>query len=229
MKLASLFTGGKDSIYSMCLAQEQGHEIACLLTVLAESAESHLLHHPNLSWTRLQAESMGVPHMTACSTSVQTDAELDVMGGLLRDAKTKFGIQGVIHGGIMSMFQKEKFELLCQNHGLELVSAVWGIPQKRYMQDLIDSGIVFVVTAVSSDGLDGDWLGRPISGSDITRLEDLSGRFGFNMNFEGGEAETFVTDCPLFLHPIRINHARKIWDGYRGRFEIDDAELNYDA
>ena len=116
MKLASLFTGGKDSIYSIYLAQEQGHDLSCLLTVFAESAESHLLHHPNLSWTRMQAESMGVPQMSARSVSVQTDAEMDVLNGLLHEAKTEFGIQGVVHGGIMSRFQKERFESLCRNH-----------------------------------------------------------------------------------------------------------------
>lgn len=229
MKLASLFTGGKDSIYSIYLAQEQGHDLSCLLTVFAESAESHLLHHPNLSWTRMQAESMGVPQMSARSVSVQTDAEMDVLDGLLHEAKTEFGIQGVVHGGIMSRFQKERFESLCRNHALDLVSPVWGIPPERYMRSLLDSSIVFIVTAVSSDGLDDSWLGRTISSSDVARLEGLARKFGFNMNFEGGEAETFVTDCPLFSYPIRINRARKIWDGYRGRFEIDDAELNDDA
>ncbi len=229
MKLASLFTGGKDSVYAICLAQEQGHDVACLLTVLPESEDSHLLHHPNLSWTRLQAESMDTPQMRARSASVRTDAELEVLGDLLEKAKARFGIQGVVHGGIMSRFQREKFESLCRSHNLSLVSPVWGIPPGRYMRSLLDSNLVFIITAVSSDGLDDGWLGRTISGPDITLLEDLSRRFGFNMNFEGGEAETFVTDCPLFSHPVRINRARKVWDGYRGRFEIADAELNYDA
>ncbi len=53
--------------------------------------------------------------------------------------------------------------------------------------------------------------------------------FKFNLNFEGGEAETFVLDCPLFSNPIIINQSKKIWDGYRGRFEILDARLNYDV
>ncbi len=229
MKLASLFTGGKDSVYAIHLARRQGHDVACLLTVLPESEDSHLLHHPSLSWTRLQAESMNMPQMCARSASVQTDAEVEALGGLLEDAKAMFGIQGVVHGGIMSRFQREKFESLCRNHNLSLVSPVWGIPPERYMRDLLDSDLVFIITAVSSDGLDDDWLGRTISGPDIALLADLSKRFGFNMNFEGGEAETFVTDCPLFSHPVRINHAQKIWDGYRGRFEIADAELNYDA
>ena len=60
-------------------------------------------------------------------------------------------------------------------------------------------------------------------------LNNLSDKFGFNLNFEGGESETFVINCPLFSHPIKINKFTKNWDGYRGRFEIVDAELNYNA
>ena len=73
------------------------------------------------------------------------------------------------------------------------------------------------------------WLGKLISKSDIEVLHNLSDKFGFNLNFEGGESETFVINCPLFSQSIKINQFTKIWDGYRGRFEIVDAELNYNA
>jgi diphthamide synthase (EF-2-diphthine--ammonia ligase) len=82
---------------------------------------------------------------------------------------------------------------------------------------------------VSSDGLDENWLGKSLLKSDINILKKLSDKFEFNLNFEGGEAETFVINCPLFSNPIKINQGKKIWDGYRGRFEIVDAELNYNA
>jgi diphthamide synthase (EF-2-diphthine--ammonia ligase) len=85
------------------------------------------------------------------------------------------------------------------------------------------------LTTVTSDGLDDSWLGNIISKSDIVTLKSLSEKFGFNLNFEGGEAETFVIDCPLFTNSIKINKFEKKWDGYRGRFEIVDAELNYNA
>jgi uncharacterized protein (TIGR00290 family) len=85
------------------------------------------------------------------------------------------------------------------------------------------------MTTVSSDGLDETWLGKPILKSEINTLKQLSDKFGFNLNFEGGEAETFVIDCPLFSNSIKINQYEKKWDGYRGRFEIVDAELNYNA
>ena len=86
-----------------------------------------------------------------------------------------------------------------------------------------------MMTVVSSDGLDDSWLGKLIYKSDVDILKRLSQKFGFNLNFEGGEAETFVINCPLFTNSIEIIKSKKNWDGYRGRFEIVDAELNYNA
>jgi len=229
MNLGSLFSGGKDSTYAIYLAQKQGHKVTCLLSVFAKSEESHLLHHPNLQWTKLQSESMKIPQLTIHSESDETDDELLSLETLLKNAKEEFHIEGLVHGGIKSQFQKEKFETLCSKLDLIVVTPLWNTEPKQYMNDLLDSNFVFIMTTVSSDGLDDTWLGKPISKSDVDTLRQLSDKFGFNLNFEGGEAETFVIECPLFSNSIKIIQAKKTWDGYRGRFEIMDAELNYNA
>jgi diphthine-ammonia ligase len=229
MKLACLFSGGKDSTYAIHLAQNQGHDVVCLLSIFPKSEESHLLHHPNLIWTKLQSESMNIPQLTASSNSDDTSDELIVMENLLQNAKDQFQIDGLVHGGIKSKFQKEKFETLCLKLNLVSVAPLWETEPKKYMNDLLDSDFNFIMISVSSDGLDEQWLGKIILKSDIEILNNLSNKFGFNLNFEGGESETFVLDCPLFSNPIKINKFVKDWDGYRGRFEIVDAELNYNA
>ena len=229
MKLASLFSGGKDSTYAMYVAQKQGHEIKCLLSIFPKSDESHLLHHPNIQWTKLQSESMDIPQLTTVSTSDQTEDELSLLENLLQNAKDQYQIEGLVHGGIKSNFQKDKFETVCSKLNLTVMAPLWNTEPEHYMNELIDSNFEFVMTTVSSDGLDDSWLGRAISKSDIISLKKLSEKFGFNLNFEGGEAETFVINCPLFSNPIKINKSKKEWDGYRGRFEIVDAELNYNA
>jgi diphthine-ammonia ligase len=229
MKLACLFSGGKDSTYAIHLAKNQGHDVVCLLSIFTKSEESHLLHHPNLKWTKLQSESMKIPQLTIISNSDEIEDELIVMEKLLQNAKEQFQIDGLIHGGIKSKFQKEKFESLCLKLNLVPVAPLWGIDPNEYMNKLLDSNFHFMMITVSSDGLDEQWLGKLISKSDIDILNNLSNKFGFNLNFEGGESETFVIDCPLFSNPIKINEFTKNWDGYRGRFEIVDAELNYNA
>jgi len=229
MRLACFFSGGKDSTYAIHLAKKQGHDVVCLLSIFPKSEESHLLHHPNLKWTRLQSESMKIPQLTIYSNSDETVDELIVMEKLLQNAKDEFKIEGLVHGGITSKFQKEKFESLCVKLNLISLAPLWNTEPKKYMNDLLDSNFHFLMITVSSDGLDEEWLGKLILKSDIEILNNLSEKFGFNLNFEGGESETFVLDCPLFSNPIQINQFAKNWDGYRGRFEIVDAELNYNA
>ncbi len=229
MKLASLFSGGKDSAYAIYVAKKQGHEVKCLLSIFPKSDESHLLHHPNIKWTKLQSESMNIPQLTIASTSDETDNELILIENLLQNAKEQFQIEGLVHGGIQSKFQKDKFENICSKLNLKVIVPLWNTDPEKYMNELVDSEFDFIMTTVSSDGLDGSWLGKTISKSDIVSLKHLSEKFGFNLNFEGGEAETFVTNCPLFTNSIKINQSEKKWDGYRGRFEIVDAGLNFNA
>ena len=229
MKLASLFSGGKDSTFAIYLAQKQGHEVTCLLSIFTKSEDSHLLHYPNLQWTKLQSESMNIPQLTMHSESNETDDELSALEKLLQNAKDQFHIEGLVHGGIKSQFQKEKFESLCSKLDLVAITPLWNKEPEQYMNDLLDSDFLFIMITVTSDGLDDTWLGKQITKSDIDTLKNLSVKFGFNLNFEGGEAETFVVNCPLFSNSIKINKSKKIWDGYRGRFEIMDAELNYNA
>ncbi|MCG3779276.1 MAG: diphthine--ammonia ligase [Candidatus Nitrosopumilus limneticus] len=229
MKLACLFSGGKDSTYAIHLAKKQGHDVVCLLSVFPKSEESHLLHYPNLKWTELQSVSLKIPQLIIHSNSDEINDELIAIEKLLQNAKDEFKIDGLVHGGIKSKFQKEKFENLCTKLNLISIAPLWDLEPKKYMNELLDSNFHFMMITVSSDGLDEQWLGKLILKSDIEILNNLSDKFGFNLNFEGGESETFVIDCPLFSNPIKINKFTKNWDGYRGRFEILDAELDFNA
>ena len=229
MKLASLFSGGKDSLYAIHKAKCAGHQVQCLITVFPKSNESHLLHHPNLIWTKLQSEAMNIPQLTSYLNSDDVEEELSEIINLLRIAKTKYKIDGVVHGGLSSNFQKQKFEHICSKLDLTSFGPLWNSSPNEYMNNLLESKFTFIITSVTSDGLDEKWLGIPVTKPHLNDLEKLSGKFGFNLNFEGGEAETFVINCPLFSKPIKINKNKKFWDGYRGRFEIVDAELNNNA
>lgn len=229
MKLASLFSGGKDSTYSIYLAKKQGHEVKCLISVFPKSSESHLLHHPNIKWTKLQSESMKIPQMKIDSKSDDISNELNLMKKILSSAKTEYSIEGVVHGGIKSKFQKNNFEKICIELGLEPFSPLWDSDPEQYMKDLLNSHFNFILTSVSSDGLNDSWLGKIFNLEDLEHLKKLSKKFQFNLNFEGGEAESFVIDCPLFSKPIKIEKGEKFWDGYRGRFEIREARLDYNA
>ena len=87
----------------------------------------------------------------------------------------------------------------------------------------------YIISTVSSDGLNDSWLGKTIDESNLAELQKLQKKFHFNLNFEGGEAETFVINCPLFEKLLLIQNSTTEWDGYRGRFEILEAKLKDNA
>jgi len=229
MNVASFFSGGKDSTFAIHLAQKLGYHVNCLITLFPYSDDSHLLHHPNAQWTKIQADSMEIPQITATAKTADTENEIQELEKLLLRAKNDFGIVGLVHGGIASNFQKDRFEQLCKKHNLQSIAPLWGRDPLKYMNDLLENNFEFVITSIASGGLDDEWLGKKITKDDISKLYVLSRKHGFNLNFEGGEAETFVINCPLFSKPITINESRKFWDGYRGRFEIVDTGVNYNA
>ena len=229
MKLAALFSGGKDSTYSIYKAKQMGHDVKCLVTIFPKSSNSHLLHFSSIELTKLQSQTLKIPHVISTLDSDELTEEMDILKILLERTKRDFQIEGLVHGGISSEFQKKCFEEICEKIDLEIITPLWKINAKEYMNDLIDSKFKFILTSVSSGGLDETWLGKIISADDILELDKLSIKYGFNLNFEGGEAETFVIDCPLYSHPIKITKSKVVWDGYIGRFEIEDAHLDSNA
>jgi len=229
MKVAALFSGGKDSTYSIYKVKQMGHDVKCLVTIFPKSSNSHLLHFSTIELTKLQSKALEIPQIISTLDSDELEEEMNVLEMLLEKAKHDFQIEGLVHGGISSEFQKKCFEKICEKINLKIITPLWKIKAKEYMNDLIDSKFKFILTSVSSGGLDETWLGKIISADDISRLDKLSNKYGFNLNFEGGEAETFVIDCPLYSHPIKIKKSNTVLDGYIGRFEIEDAHLDSNA
>ena len=229
MNLAAFFSGGKDSMYAIYNAKKSGHEIVVLFTIQPKSDESHLLHFPNIAQTKLQSQSMNIPQIIISINDINVDIEILELNNLIKTAKKTFDFDGIVHGGISSLYQKNKFEVLCQDNNLKLISPLWQKNASSYMKELLNNNFEFIISSVSSDGLDQSWLGKAINYSEFEKLENLSKKFQFNLNFEGGEAETFVTNCPLFKNRIKIMKSNKIWDKVRGRFEIVESKLENNA
>ena len=63
-------------------------------------------------------------------------------------------------------------------------------------------------------------LNESLEGWHLKSCHKLKENFGLNPIFEGGEAETFVTDCPLFKKKIVIKKFAKQWDNKTGSGNI---------
>lgn len=225
MNLASLFSGGKDSVFALYRAVKDGHVISCLVTMLPERDDSLFFHYPNAYCTLYQAECLGLPLISTKARCKGREQELSALEQALGEAKQHFGIDGVVSGGLASRFQQENFQQVCTKLGLKYYSPSWQVDQTTYMRELLKEKFVIIIVGVSAAGLDESWLGRLLDEQALDELEKLSRKYGFSVAFEGGEAETFVLDCPAFKHTIEIRNAKKHWDGVRGYFEILDAAV----
>ncbi len=219
MRLASLFSGGKDSTYASFLASREG-ELVYLVTVKPRREDSWMFHTVNLHLVPLLAEAQGLELVTV-ESSGEKETELEdlkrALGGL--------DIDGVVTGAIASTYQKKRVDAICDELGLAHVSPLWGRTSPELLDDVIEAGMEVVVTAVAAMGLDENWLGRVLDGDAAGALKELSLRHGFDVCGEGGEMETLVVDAPWFGKRLEIVEARREWDGVRGSYVVEEARL----
>ena len=225
MRLAALYSGGKDSTFAIYRAKEMGNEVVCLITMHPAADDSLLFHFPNSWVTRYLADAMRIPVMEFSIRGKEKEEELKALKEAIVKTKATYRIEGIVHGGISSNYQKLAFEEICEGLGLVVVSPLWGADPQKYMSQLVDLRFTIIIVSVSAMGLEKEWLGMQIGREALGKLTILSRRYGFNLMFEGGEAETLITDCPIFNKRLQIDSAVMHWDGQRGIFEIRDVSL----
>jgi ABC transporter with metal-binding/Fe-S-binding domain ATP-binding protein len=220
--VAVLFSGAKDSTYAIYRAMDMGLNVKFLVTIVPKSDESYMFHHPNVRWARLHAEAMGIPLVTK-ETEGKEGKEIEDLKEAIKPLKPE--IDGVVSGALASRYQKERIDALCRQLGLESISPHWKRDMIAYMNELLICGFDVIITSVAAEGFDQSWLGRRLDRHALKDLEKLHEKHGIHLGGEGGEYESFVLDAPMFRKKIRIIRAHKEWDGARGFFIIDSAEL----
>ena len=220
MRLASLFSGGKDSTYATYLAQEQGHEVACLLTAEPRNPDSWMFHTVNLHLVPLLAQAWGIKSLT-----VYTEGEKERELEDLEKAISKLDVDGLVTGAIASNYQRSRIDSLCATLDLEHVTPLWGRDAGKLLDEMISAGLVIVVTAVAAMGLDSNWLGRVLDVEALGELRRVHERFGVDVCGEGGEMETLVVDAPWFRSRLELVQTGHEWDGVRGVYLVEEVRL----
>ena len=209
MKAAVLFSGGKDSTLALYEVLKKGWEVKYLVTIEPESRESYMFHHPNVGFTKMQAESMGIPIMTGKTPGLK-EKELSDLERVLK--KIKNNIECLVSGAIASNYQKSRVDMICKKLGLESVAPLWQMDPEELWKSAIERGFEIIITAVACDGLEKDWLGKKIDEKNFEKLKSLSKKYRFHLGGEGGEFETFVLNGPIFKKPLKIVKSRTEWD-----------------
>ncbi len=196
MKLAILFSGGKDSTYALYLAKKFNHEISCLITLVSKNKDSYMFHTP-VDNVDILAEKMQLT-LIKVTTAGKKEKELSDLKKAIQAAIKKYKIEGIITGTVASTYQSSRMQKICNELDIYCFNPLWQKSQIELLNELIANNFKFKVIKVAADGLDDSWIGKIIDEKSLPKLIEISKKYGFNPAFEGGEAETEVVDCPLF-------------------------------
>jgi diphthine-ammonia ligase len=224
MKLAVLFSGGKDSCYAMHKAMQEKHEIACLISVISENRESYMFHTPNIGLTKMQADAIGIPLIQKKTKGVKEE-ELSDLEDAIREAKKKYGIEGVVTGAVKSEYQSERIGNICEGMGLGCMNPLWHMDEKKLLEGLVKEGFSVMIAGVFAYPLDRKWLGRMIDAKTIGELCKMQEKYGISPVGEGGEIETLVLDAPFFRKRLEVTDSEVKWLGDSGRLDVKAARL----
>lgn len=222
MKLAVLFSGGKDSNLALLYAK-QHEDVVCLITISSKNPNSYMFHTPNIEYTKLQAKKLGIPIIYK-ETLGEKEIELADLKLAIQEAITTYGAEGVVTGAVESVYQASRIQKICHSLNLECFNPLWQKDQMELLKDIVKLHFKAVIVGVAAYPLDDSWLGKIIDESLIARFQYLKESIKVNPAGEGGEYETFIIDGPTFSEPINITKSRKVYADHAGVMIIEDAK-----
>jgi len=220
MRVAALFSGGKDSVFSIYIAQQYGWEVTHLITLQPEHKESWMFHSVNIHLTGQLSEALGIPLLKR-STKGEKEKELDDLTAILQN----LDIDGVISGAIASEYQRTRIEKICDELGLKSFTPLWHKNQELLLRDQVHAGFHIIIVGVFASGFNETWLGRTIDEKTINDLVNIYNKHGINVAGEGGEYETLVLAGPLFHKQLVVDEAENEWRRDSGILQVKRVHL----
>ncbi|MBT3721097.1 diphthine--ammonia ligase [archaeon] len=223
MKLAALFSGGKDStlaIYKTML----DHEISCLITIRSLNPDSYMFHTPAIDLTKLQAKSVNIPLITVETKGIK-EVELNDLKTAIKKAISDYNIEGIITGAVESVYQATRIQKICNELDLWCFNPIWQKDQIELLKELVQNNFKVIFTGIAAYPLDETWLGKEINNEIIEKLIEYQKKYKINPAGEGGETESLVTYAPFFKKKILIKNYEIDYENHAGRMNITEAVL----
>lgn len=225
MRLAVLFTGGKDSTYALYLAKKKGYKIVCLIVLKSKNPDSYMFHTSALDLVPQQADALSLPLLTKITSGEKEKELLDLKEAIVK-AKKKYPFEGIVTGTLASIYQATRLQQICSQLSLWCFNPLWLRNPEEYWEELLRNNFKIIFTLVAADGFNENWLNTIIREREKEKLKQLKNRKGISLTGEGGEFESLVLDCPLFKKELKIIKAKKIRETpFRGRLLIEKVKL----
>jgi len=224
-RIIALASGGKDSTFTMLKCVEEGHEVVALAhlhppaELEKEEMDSYMYQTVGYKGVELASQALGLPLYKAVisGTAVKQDLtyaetvddEVEDLYNLLCKAKNETNATAVCSGAIFSTYQKNRVEDVCNRLGLVSIAPLWEREQGTLLQEMLDHDMEIRIVKVATIGLGQSHVGQTAREL-LPYLKTINTKYGINICGEGGEFESFVTDCPIFQAKILITQSEKV-------------------
>jgi len=202
MKVAVLWSGGKESCLAYERAMAHGYDVTALVTFILDSWPS--ICHP-LSIMSLQSKALGIPHITLKVGEPYREAYRHSISDLMKTD----GIQGLVTGDIWMEDHRRWMESVCDGLGINPIMPLWKASTYEILDTIISGGYRAVFTCVKEPWFNERWLGRQLDKECLEELTSLHQKFRIDLCGENGEYHTVVLDGPMFEEAIRIEESSK--------------------
>jgi uncharacterized protein (TIGR00290 family) len=202
MKVVASWSGGKDSCYAYYLAQQQGHQVLTLLTMMMSEEKSNF-HMIPTGILDAQAQALGMPLIKKITSAATYERDFKAV---LTECKAQ-GAEGLVTGDIYEVAGHEEGWLarICREVGLIPVKPLWMGDTKQIYLDYLETGFKATVVRTNKT-LSLDWLGRVL---DRKFYDDILKLDGVDPCGEGGEYHTVITDGTGFKSKIKLVETEK--------------------
>ena len=226
MDVAILYSGGKDSTFAIQHALDKGWNIKYLISVKPTRKDCFLFHFATVEQTKDLAKMLNIPHFYVKCRVADPIKEAEIVKKVVESNQKKMNIDAVVLGGTgLQETQLKSIQNALRPSKVEAFASHAGEEHDLVMEEMLNKGYEILITQIASDGLK-DWLGKKITKENFKQLRKDSLRYGFHIGFEGGYADTLVTDCPLFSKRMVIQDMSVLFeDNYCGHVVINKYKM----
>jgi len=221
MDVAILYSGGKDSTFAIQHAKDKGWNIRYLISVKPTRKDCFLFHFATVEHTKEFAKMLDIPHFYVSCSVADPVKEADIVRKVVEDNQGKMKVDSVVLGGTgLQETQLKSIQNALRPLNIDVFAAHAGEDHDLIVQQMLENGYEIMITQIASDGLK-NWLGKKITKENFAQLKKDSIKYGFHIGFEGGYADTLVTNCPLFNKQMVVEDINLSFeDNYCGHVEI---------
>ena len=214
-KVIVSLSGGKDSMYAIFLALQEGLDIDYLLFI-NNGSKAHRLNRWLLE---LVSESLEIPAVTVNKKVHDIRRELK---------KLKAGI--LISGVMITPEHMDWYQEICGPIRVKHYAPLWGKNPLTTLYEMKELGFQLLIIEVDiSMGSLKSWLGRKLDATVLQEINKLEEAQKLHPSGELGEYHTLVLDCPLYKRRINILDSEIVWENSKGYVVIKNANLQSKA